>query len=39
MSSKVHAIDAAAAGGKPVEFAKPDQLVELILDADQVVTY
>ena len=39
MSSKVRAIDAAAVGGKPVEFAKPDELVELILDADQVVTY
>ena len=39
MSSKARAIDAAAAGGKPVEFAKPDQLGELSLGADQVVTY
>jgi predicted peroxiredoxin len=31
MSSKARGIDSAAAGGKPAEFAKPDQLVELIL--------
>ena len=39
MSSKARAIDAAAAGTKAVEFAKPEQLVELILGSDKVVTY
>jgi predicted peroxiredoxin len=39
MSSRARAIDAAAAGGKPFELAKPDDLVALILGADSVVTY
>ena len=39
MSSKARAIDAEVAGDKQVEFAKPEQLVELILGSDQVVTY
>ena len=39
MSSKARAIDAAAAGDKTVEFAPPDRLVELIVEADRVVTY
>lgn len=39
MSSKARAIDADALGGKPVELAPPDRLVELIVEADQVVTY
>jgi predicted peroxiredoxin len=39
MSSKARGIDAAAAGDKAVEFVPPDRLVELILEADRVVTY
>lgn len=39
MSSKARAVDAAAAGDKEVEFSPPGTLVELILAADQVVTY
>jgi uncharacterized protein len=39
MSSKARAIDGAAAGDKAVEFAPPDRLVELIVEADSVVTY
>lgn len=39
MSSKARAVDADATGGKPVEFAPPDRLVELIVEADRVVTY
>lgn len=39
MSSKARAIDAAAIGDKAVEFAPPDRLVELIVEADRVVTY
>ena len=39
ISSKARGIDEAAATGIPVKFAKPDQLVELNLGADQVVTY
>ena len=39
MSSNARGIDAAAAGDKPVTFAKPDDLVGLILEADKVVTY
>lgn len=39
MSSKARGIDASAAGDKPVEFAPPDRLVQLIVEADRVVTY
>jgi hypothetical protein len=39
MSSAARAIDAGAIGDKAVEFAPPDRLVELILDADRVVVY
>lgn len=39
MSSKARSIDAAAAGDKAVEFAPPDRLIELIVEADRVVTY
>jgi predicted peroxiredoxin len=39
MSSKARAIDAAAAADKPVDFAPPDRLIELIVEADRVVTY
>lgn len=39
MSSKARSVDADAIGGKAVEFAPPDRLVDLILEADRVVTY
>lgn len=39
MSGKARGIDAAAVGDKKVEFAPPDRLVELIAEADRVVTY
>ncbi|HET9880065.1 MAG TPA: DsrE family protein [Candidatus Limnocylindria bacterium] len=39
MSSKARALDASGVGDKTVEFAPPDRLVELILEADRVVTY
>ncbi len=39
MSSKARDLSPEALGGKPVELAPPDKLVELIVDADQVVTY
>lgn len=39
LSSKARAVDAAATGGKAVEFAPPDRLVELIMEADRIVTY
>lgn len=39
MSSKARGLDAAGMGGKRVELAPPDRLVELILEADKVVTY
>ena len=39
MSSKARALDASGVGDKPVEFAPPDRLVQLILEADRVVTY
>ncbi|MEO5985545.1 MAG: DsrE family protein [Candidatus Limnocylindria bacterium] len=39
MSSKARGLDAAGMGDKKVELAPPDRLVELILEADQVVTY
>jgi hypothetical protein len=39
MSSKARGIDADTLGGKPVELVPPDRLVELIVEADSVVTY
>ena len=39
MSSKARALDASGVGDKTVEFAPPDRLVELITEADRVVTY
>jgi predicted peroxiredoxin len=39
MSSKARGIDAETMGGAPVELAPPDRLVELIFEADRVVTY
>lgn len=39
MSSQARQIDAAAAGDKPVEFAVPDQLVELIVATDRTVSF
>jgi predicted peroxiredoxin len=39
MSSNARALDASAVGDKTVAFAAPNQLVELIMGADQVVTY
>ena len=39
MSSKARGLDASAFGGKAIELAPPDKLVELIMEADRVVTY
>jgi predicted peroxiredoxin len=39
MSSKARAVDADALGGKSVEFAPPDRLVDLIFEADRVLSY
>jgi len=39
MSSKARALDADGVGDKPVEFVPPDRLVELLDEADTVVTY
>ena len=39
MSSRARAIDASAAGDKPVEFVTPDGLVELIAASERIVTY
>jgi predicted peroxiredoxin len=39
MSSKARAVDAAAIGDKKVVFAPPDRLVELMTEADTLVTY
>lgn len=39
MSSKARALDAAALGGKPIELVPPERLVELIVEAERVVTY
>lgn len=39
MSSKARALDASGLGDKVVEFASPDRLVELITEADKVITY
>ncbi len=39
MSSKARGLDAAALGDKVVELVPPERLVELITQADSVVTY
>jgi len=39
LSSRARALDAEAMGGKPVELVPPNRLVELIAEADRVVTY
>jgi predicted peroxiredoxin len=39
MSSKARALDADAVGGKTVEFVPPDRLVELVFEADRVISY
>lgn len=39
MSSKARALDASGVGDKPVEFVPPDRLVELLDEADTVITY
>jgi predicted peroxiredoxin len=39
MSSKARALDAEALGGKQVEFATPDRLVDLAFEADRVISY
>jgi len=39
LSSRARALDAEALGGKPVELVPPNRLVELIAEADRVVTY
>jgi predicted peroxiredoxin len=39
MSSKARGLDAAAIAGATVEFVMPDRLVELMFEADRVVSY
>ena len=39
LSSRARALDAEAMGGKAVELVPPNRLVELIAEADRVVTY
>lgn len=39
MSSKARSLDANAVGGKQVEFAPPDRLVDLAFEADRVISY
>ena len=39
MSSKARGVEEADLAGKPVEFAMPNRLVELALEADRVITY
>jgi hypothetical protein len=39
MSSKARGVEEADLEGKPVEFAMPNRLVQLALEADRVVTY
>jgi predicted peroxiredoxin len=39
MSSKARGVGEPDLEGKPVEFAMPDRLVQLALDADTVITY
>lgn len=39
MSSRARGIDAEAMGGKEAELVRPEQLVQLIVESDRVVTY
>ncbi|MGH2455039.1 MAG: DsrE family protein [Candidatus Limnocylindria bacterium] len=39
MSSRARAVDAEALGGKAVELVPPDRLVDLIFEADRIVSY
>lgn len=39
MSSKARGVEDADLEGKPVEFAMPNRLVQLALEADRVITY
>ncbi len=39
MSSKARGLDDSALGGKPVEMAPPDKLVDLAFEADRVISY
>ena len=39
LSSKARALDTAALNGKPVEFAPPDRLVDLVFEVDRVISY
>lgn len=39
MSSRARALDADGLAGKQVEFAQPDRLVELVFEADRVLSY
>lgn len=39
MSSRARALNAGAVGDKRVEFAPPERLVELIVEADHIITY
>jgi predicted peroxiredoxin len=39
LSSKARALDADGLGGKSVEFAPPDRLVDLAFEADRVLSY
>ena len=39
MSSKARGVEEADLAGKPVEFAMPNRLVQLALEADRVITY
>lgn len=39
MSSKARALDAESLGGKAVEFAPPERLVDLVFEADRVLSY
>jgi predicted peroxiredoxin len=39
MSSKARGLDVEGLGGKPVEMAPPDRLVELTFEADRVLCY
>lgn len=39
MSSKARALDASGVGDKAIEFVPPERLVELMTEADTVITY
>jgi len=39
MSSKARELTAEALAGRPIEFAPPDRLVELVFEADRVLSY